>query len=71
MNLLLPRSSLLTIHKSFVRPHLDYRYVIYDTPNNSLLSGKTDKLNLHLRVKVNLNSSLFPVLEYSTFDGEC
>ena len=71
MNLLLPRSSLLTIYKSFVRPHLDYRYVIYDPPNNSRLSGKIDKLNLHLRVKVNLNSYLFPVLEYSTFDGEC
>ena len=40
MNLLLPRSSLLTIYKSFVRPHLDYGDVIYDQPNNSRLSDK-------------------------------
>ena len=30
MNLLLPRSSLLTIYKSFVRLHLDYGDVTYD-----------------------------------------
>ena len=41
MNLLLPRSSLLTIYKSFVRPHLDYGDVIYDQPNNSRLSNIT------------------------------
>ena len=40
MNLPLPRSSLLTIYKSFVRPHLDYGDVIYDQPNNSSLSDK-------------------------------
>ena len=31
MNLLLPRSSMLTIYKSFLRPHLDYHDVIYPT----------------------------------------
>ena len=44
MNLPLPRSSLLTIYKSFVRPHLDYGDVIYDQPNNSSLSDKIEKL---------------------------
>ena len=29
-------SSLLTINKSFIRPHLDYRDKIYDQPNNGL-----------------------------------
>ena len=38
MNLLLPHSSLLTIYKSFVRPHLDYDDVIYDRPNDFRLS---------------------------------
>ena len=38
MNLSLPRSSLLTIYKSFLRPHLDYGDVIYDQLNNSSLS---------------------------------
>ena len=42
MNLSLPRSSLLTIYKSFVRPHLDYGDVIYDQPNNSSLSDKVE-----------------------------
>ena len=31
---LLPRESLLTIYKSFVRPHIDYGDIIYDQPNN-------------------------------------
>lgn len=30
----LPRKSLLTIYKSFVRPHLDYGDIIYDRPHN-------------------------------------
>ena len=30
----LPRKSLITIYKSFVRPHLDYSDLIYDQPNN-------------------------------------
>ena len=30
----LPRKSLITIYKSFVRPHLDYGDMIYDQPNN-------------------------------------
>ena len=31
---ILPRHSLLTIYKSFIRPHLDYGDIIYDQPNN-------------------------------------
>ena len=30
----LPRKSLITIYKSFVRPRLDYGDLIYDPPNN-------------------------------------
>ena len=30
----LPRKSLITIYKSFVRLHLDYSDLIYDQPNN-------------------------------------
>ena len=44
MNLSLPRSSLLTIYKSFVRPHLDNHGVIYDQPNNSSLSDKIESV---------------------------
>ena len=42
INLLLPLFSLLTIYKSFFRPHLDYGDVIYDQPNNSCLSDKIE-----------------------------
>ena len=42
INLSLPQSSLLTINKSFVRPHLDYGDVIYDQPNNSSSSDKIE-----------------------------
>ena len=42
MNLLLPRSSLLTIYKSLVRLHLNYRDAIFDQPNNSRLSEKNE-----------------------------
>ena len=34
---IVPRYSLLKIHKSFLRPHPDYNGVLYDHPNNSLL----------------------------------
>ena len=30
----LPRYSLITLYKSFIRPHLDYADIIYDQPNN-------------------------------------
>ena len=44
INFSLLRSSLLTIYKSFVRPHLGYGDVIYDQSNDSSLSGKTESL---------------------------
>ena len=35
-----PRHLLLTIYKSFVRPHFDYGDIIYDQPNNQAFSNK-------------------------------
>ena len=40
----LPHKSLLTIYKSFVRPHLDYRDIIYDNPENETLINKLEKV---------------------------
>ena len=40
LSVTLPLSSLLTIYKSFIRPHLDYQDIIYDQPNNNRLSKK-------------------------------
>ena len=52
MNLLLPRSSLLTMYKSFVRPHLDYGDVIYDQPNNSRLSDKIESVQYNAALAI-------------------
>ena len=40
----LPRDSLLTIYKTFVRPHLDYGDVIYDYPGNATFSRKLESV---------------------------
>ena len=39
---ILPRKSLITIYKSFIRPHLDYCDVIYDQPNNESFCTKIE-----------------------------
>ena len=38
----LPRQALLTIYKSFIRPHLDYGDIIYDQPNNESFCQKLE-----------------------------
>ena len=40
----LSRESLLTIYKTFVRPHLDYGDVIYDCPGNSTFVQKLESV---------------------------
>ena len=35
--------SLLTIYKSFIRPHLDYCDIIYDQPNNESFCTKIER----------------------------
>ena len=42
LNAILPRSSLLTIYKSCIRPHLHYGNVIYDHLDNNRLSEKIE-----------------------------
>ena len=34
LSLILSRKTMLTIHKSFVRPNFDYTHIIYDKPVN-------------------------------------
>ena len=41
---ILPRKSVITIYKSFIRPHLDYCDVIYDQPNNKSLCSKIEPI---------------------------
>ena len=37
---MLPRHSVLTVCKSFVRPHLNYGDILYDQPNNKSFCQK-------------------------------
>ena len=39
-----PRKALLTIYKSFVRPHLDYGDILYDKPGNQNFENKIEKV---------------------------
>ena len=39
---LMPRDSLITIYKFFIRPHLDYADVIFDKPNNKTFSNRIE-----------------------------
>ena len=39
---IVPRTSLLTIYESFIRPHLDYGDVVYDQPSNDVFSNKLE-----------------------------
>ena len=41
---MLPRHSLLTIYKLFVRPHLDYGDILYDQSNNKSLCQKIETI---------------------------
>ena len=40
----LPRQSLITIYKSFTRPHLDYGDIIYDQPNNETFCNLIERV---------------------------
>ena len=37
-------NALLTIYKSFIRPHLDYGDIFYDKPNNENFHNKIEKV---------------------------
>ena len=52
LNVTLPHSSLLTIYKSFIRPHLDYGDVIYDQPNNNRLSEKIESIQYNAALAI-------------------
>ena len=40
----MPRDSLVTIYKSFIRPHLDYADVIFDKPSNATFLMELNQL---------------------------
>ena len=40
----LPRNALLTIYKSFIRPHLDYGDIVFDQPTNDSFCKKLESV---------------------------
>ena len=40
----LPRNALLSIYQWFIRPHLDYRDIIYDKPYNESFKSKLENI---------------------------
>ena len=51
LNVTLP-SFPINIYKSFIRPHLDYRDVIYEQPNNNRLSDKLGSIQYHAALAI-------------------
>ena len=49
---ILPRESLLTIFKSFVRPHLDYGDVIYDQSFNNTFHQKMESIQYNAALAI-------------------
>ena len=49
---ILSQTSLLTIYKLFLRPHLDYGDVVYDQPSNDAFSNKLETVQYNLALAV-------------------
>ena len=45
----LPQSALLTIYRSFIRPHLDYGDIIYDKAFNESFHAKLESLQYNTK----------------------
>ena len=52
LNHYLPRKTLLTIYKSFIRPHLDYGDVIYDQPSNKSFANKIESIQYNCALAI-------------------
>ena len=49
---LLPRESLITIYKLFVRPHIDYGDIIYDQPNNKHFCNMIERVQYNAALAI-------------------
>ena len=48
----LPRNSLLTIYKAFIRPNLDFRDVVYDYPGNASFMQKFESVQYNASLAI-------------------
>ena len=51
-NSVLPRSALLTIYKSSIKPHLDYGVIIYDKAFNESFHAKLESLQYNATLAI-------------------
>ena len=49
---MLPQHSVLTIYKSFVRPHLDYDDILYDQPDNKSFCQKIETVQYNAALAI-------------------
>ena len=49
---MLPRQSLITIYKSFIRLHLDYGDIIYDQPNNESFCNLIERVQYNAALTI-------------------
>ena len=47
----MPRDSLTTIYKSFIRPHLNYADVIFDKPSNATFSYRIESAKYNVAIQ--------------------
>ena len=52
LNIILPRSALLTMYRSFIRPHLNYDDVIYDQPENESFRSKIELVQYNVSLPI-------------------
>ena len=48
----LPRQSLVTVYKAFIRPHLDYRDIIYDQTYNESFHQKIESIQYNATLAI-------------------
>ena len=48
----LPRRSLVTVYKAFIRPHLDYEYIIYDQTYNESFHQKMELIQYNAALAI-------------------
>ena len=48
----IPQDAFLRIFKSFISPHLDYRDIIYDKPNNKSIKNKIENIQYRACVEI-------------------
>ena len=54
---ILPRNILLTIYKSFARPHLDYGDIVYDHSNKQSFSNKIEAVQYNAALQSQTQSN--------------